>query len=66
MVKTYRPHDRARTRHHIGHLLNLLPIAQRVRHRLAFGNAADSALDNGDALFDLTVERVDYLMVRYK
>ena len=51
MQKTHRPHHRPRSRHHVCHFLNLLPIAQRVGHRLAFGDAADAALHDGDALF---------------
>ena len=52
MQKTHRPHHRPRPRHDVSHFLNLLPIAQRVGHRVAFGDAADAALHDGDALFD--------------
>ena len=52
MLKTHRPYHRARARHHVGHFLNLLPIAQRVGHGVAFGDAADAALHDGDAFFD--------------
>ncbi len=53
MMKTYCPYDRACPGHHIRHLLNLLPIAQRVGHRVAFHDTADTALQDGDAFFDL-------------
>jgi hypothetical protein len=52
MLKTHRPHHRARPRHHVGHFLNLLPIAQRVRHRRPLRDAADAAPHKGDWLID--------------
>jgi len=51
VLKTHRPHHRSR--HHVRHFLNLLPVAQRVRNRLTFGDAADAVLHDGDALFGL-------------
>jgi len=52
MLKTHRPHHRPRPSHHIRHFLNLLAIAQGVSNRLAFGDAADAALYESDALFN--------------
>ena len=52
MQKTHRPHHRSCALNDLGDFLNLLPIAQRVRHGRAFGDAADTTLHDGDALFD--------------
>jgi len=53
MKKAHRPDDRAGAGDHIGHLLDSLSVTQRVSHRLAFGDAADTALHDGDPLFNL-------------
>lgn len=52
MLKTYRPHHRPSSRYHVGHLLNLLPIAQLVDHRLTHRDPANTALHDGDSLLD--------------
>lgn len=37
MLKTHLPHHRPGPRHHVGHFLNLLAVAERVGHRLERG-----------------------------
>jgi hypothetical protein len=63
MLKTHRPHHRACPRHYVSHFLNLPPIAQRVRHRLAFGDTADAVLRPPDSPVVFTVESVDCRML---
>ena len=66
MQKTHRTHHRTGPRYHIRHFLNLLPVAQCIDYRSAFGDPADAALHDGDALIDCTVESVNCAMVPYE